>query len=213
MSMLSTRRSLLLSLPVGLAAAARMRGSTTPPAPYGALPSVRQIAWSGMEYYNFVHFTINTFTGKEWGDGDEPPSIFNPTDFDPDALVEILKASGSKGVILTCKHHDGFCLFDSKFTDYKATNTPAHRDLVREYVNAFRAQGPQRRVVARVERDGFFPQRALACQPPRVHYQRWTPGDVVVWDNRCLMHKANGDYPVGEVRYLYRLMLKGGRPA
>jgi len=92
-----------------------------------------------MEYYNFLHFTINTFTDKEWGYGDEDPAIFNPNDFDADAIIETLKASGSKGVILTCKHHDGFCLWPTATTDHSIRHSRYENgkaDIVREIAKA-----------------------------------------------------------------------------
>src|SRR5215468_5874505 len=71
-----------------------------PPAPYGPTPSRRQLAWHEMEFYGFLHFTVNTFTDKEWGYGDESPSTFNPTDFHADRIVEAVAAAGMRGVIL-----------------------------------------------------------------------------------------------------------------
>src|SRR4051794_4006994 len=85
------RRSFLAAAPIGLSAALGTRGAISPPTLYGALPTERQMLWSELEFYNFLHFTVNTFTDREWGNGDEDPSIFNPTAFDADAIVETLK--------------------------------------------------------------------------------------------------------------------------
>jgi len=95
-----------------------------PPEPYGPLPSERQLAWHEMEYYMFVHFTVNTFTDKEWGYGDEKESVFNPTDLDCRQWAKVARDAGMKGIIITAKHHDGFCLWPSAFTDHSVKNSP-----------------------------------------------------------------------------------------
>jgi alpha-L-fucosidase len=95
-----------------------------PPEPFGPVPSERQLVWHEMEYYMFVHFTVNTFTDKEWGYGDEKESVFNPSALDCRQWVKVARDAGMKGIIITAKHHDGFCLWPSKFTEHSVRNSP-----------------------------------------------------------------------------------------
>jgi alpha-L-fucosidase len=133
-----SRRSFLAAAPFSALAA------PAPPAPYGALPSPRHLLWHQLETYAFLHFTVNTFTDREWGYGDENPQIFNPAQFDADRMVDALAAGGMKAVILTCKHHDGFCLWPTRTTEHSIRQSPwkdGKGDIVREIAEAAKRRG------------------------------------------------------------------------
>ena len=105
------------------------------PEPSGPIPSQQQLEWQQLENYAFIHFGLNTFNNMEWGYGNTPSFTFNPTNLDCEQWVLTLKAAGMKGVILTAKHHDGFCLWPTETTDYSIKNTyykNGEGDLVRE---------------------------------------------------------------------------------
>lgn len=108
------------------------------------VPSERQLKHQEMEFYSFVHFTVNTFTDKEWGDGTENPNIFHPKKLSARQWVDTIKAAGMKGLILTCKHHDGFCLWPSKYTDHTVAASPykdGKGDIVKEVAEECKKAG------------------------------------------------------------------------
>ncbi len=107
--------------------------SSPDPKPYGPVPSEAQLEWQRMEINMFCHFGPNTFTGAEWGSGQEDKTIFNPTALDCHQWADVASQAGMGGIILTAKHHDGFCLWPSAFSDY--TVSPEH-DVLREFVDA-----------------------------------------------------------------------------
>lgn len=115
-----------------------------PPAPFGAVPAERQVAWQRMEYYGFVHFGLNTYTDREWGYGDEDGKMFNPKSFDARAIVHQFKEAGMTGMIFTAKHHDGFCLWQTKTTAHNISESPwknGKGDVLRDFADACKAEG------------------------------------------------------------------------
>ena len=111
---------------------------------YGAIPNERQMEWYNREKMIFFHFGMNTFTNKEWGDGNEDPKTFNPTDLDVRSWVRLIRDAGFKCAILTAKHHDGFCLWQTKWTEHSIKNSlykNGKGDIVREFTDACREYG------------------------------------------------------------------------
>ncbi len=116
----------------------------TPPEPIGPLPSENQLRWQNMEYYAFIHLSINTYTDMAWGLGNESPTLFNPTKLDCRQWARICKEAGMKGIIFTAKHHSGFCLWPSNYTEYSVKNVPwrnGKADIVRELADACNEYG------------------------------------------------------------------------
>lgn len=112
--------------------------------PYGPVPTTAQLIRQTNEFYGFIHFTVNTFTDKEWGEGDEAEAVFQPENFDPAQIVRVAQEAGMRGLVLTCKHHDGFCLWPSAFTEHSVKHSPwknGQGDVVRELADACRDGG------------------------------------------------------------------------
>lgn len=143
------RRSFLRAGIAGLGLSAaipvrRLHAGTPRTAAPGARPNPQQLAWQRRETALFVHFGVNTFTNREWGDGTEDPRIFNPARLDARQWTRAARAGGFQTVILTAKHHDGFCLWPSALTDHSVRSSPwrgGKGDVVREFVDACRAEG------------------------------------------------------------------------
>ena len=155
-------------LPIVFALASSLQAlhAVEPPPPFGAVPHERQLAWQRLEYYGFVHFGLNTWTDREWGYGDEDEKLFNPSSFDARAIVRHFKDAGMRGMILTAKHHDGFCLWPTKTTEYNISKSPWRNgkgDLVREFADACKVENfklgiyvsPWDRNNAEYARDGY----------------------------------------------------------
>ncbi|MCO6460387.1 MAG: alpha-L-fucosidase [Saprospiraceae bacterium] len=118
-----------------------LNGQVKPPEPVFPIPTKQQWEWHQMEMNAFIHFSINTFTDKEWGYGDESAQIFNPTEMNADQWIWVLKENNFKGVIITAKHHDGFCLWPSRYTLHSVKSSPylsGKGDVVRDVALAAR---------------------------------------------------------------------------
>src|SRR5579872_5473809 len=118
--------------------------ATSAPAPLAAVPSSRQLAWQQMDCYAFTHFGPNTFTDEEWGHGTEDPNLFDPEKLDCRQWARSLKAGGMKGIIITAKHHDGFCLWPSKYSTHTVAQSKWRNgkgDVLKELSDACKAEG------------------------------------------------------------------------
>jgi alpha-L-fucosidase len=117
---------------------------TKSPEPIGPVPSENQLRWQEMKYYAFIHFSLNTYTDQSWGYGNEDVNLFNPTELDARQWARICKEAGMKGIIITAKHHCGFCLWPSEYTEYSVKNAPwkdGKGDVVRELADACKEYG------------------------------------------------------------------------
>jgi len=136
------RRAFLACGAAVFAARPRQQRSSRPPA--RAVPSARQLAWHASEIGIFIHFGVNTFSDREWGDGTEDPASFNPTALDCRQWVRAAKSAGATRLVLTAKHHDGFCLWPSRLTTHAVSHSAwrgGQGDVVREFTDACRAEG------------------------------------------------------------------------
>ena len=121
-----------------------MAAQVRKPQPFGPLPTENQLRWQDMEMYAFIHYSMNTYTDQEWGFGNEDLSLFNPSDLDCRQWARVCKQAGMRGIIFTAKHHCGFCMWPSKYTEYSVKNTPwkgGKGDVVRELADACKAEG------------------------------------------------------------------------
>ena len=119
-------------------------GQDIKPKPCGPMPTENQLRWQDMEMYAFIHYSLNTYTDQEWGFGNENPSLFNPSDLDCRQWARVCKQAGMRGIIFTAKHHCGFCMWPSKYTEYSVKNSPwknGKGDVVRELAEACREEG------------------------------------------------------------------------
>jgi len=133
-----------IALSCGACAQPEPRAATNAPAPLAPVPSARQLAWQELEFCAFTHFNMDTFTDREWGQGDEDPDLFDPTELDCRQWARVAKEAGMKGIVLTAKHHDGFSLWPSKLTTHSVASSKwkgGKGDVVRELSDACQEYG------------------------------------------------------------------------
>ena len=141
---MNAKRKLFLAVvSIALTITAQAQTSTRV-VPCGPVPNENQLRWQDMEMYAFIHYSMNTYTDEEWGFGNEDLKLFNPSDLDCRQWARVCKQAGMKGIIFTAKHHCGFCMWPSAYTEYSVKNTPwkdGKGDVVRELADACREEG------------------------------------------------------------------------
>ena len=131
-------------LVAGMAFSQQTTQSVNSLSPCGPVPTENQLWWQDLEMYAFIHYSMNTYTDQEWGFGNEDLQLFNPADLDCRQWARVCKQAGMRGIIFTAKHHCGFCMWPSQYTEYSVKNTPWKQgkgDVVRELADACREEG------------------------------------------------------------------------
>ena len=142
MTRLLIQTTILLLFSIATTVSAQTVAKTT----YGPVPNENQLRWQEMEMYAFIHYSLNTYTDQEWGYGNEDPNLFNPSHLDCRQWARVCKQAGMKGIIFTAKHHCGFCMWPSAYTEYSVKNSPwknGKGDIVKELAEACREEGLQ----------------------------------------------------------------------